>query len=137
MTTDPPTQPALLTLAVLPGRLAVCRLGPDEPVPAWAGDDAGPIVSITRTADELSIVCAEERVPADVRAQRGFRCLTVRGPLDFDALGILAALAAPLAAAGVSILAISTYDTDLLLVRAADLERAVAALTAAGHRVEP
>ncbi len=136
MTTHPPTRPAPLALAVFPGRLAVCRLGPDEPIPAWAVDEGGPVLSITRTAEELSIVCAEERVPADVRAQRGFRCLAVRGPLAFDALGVLAALAAPLAAAGVSILAISTYDTDLLLVRDADLDRAAAALTGAGHRVE-
>jgi hypothetical protein len=122
-----------LALTLLPDRLAVCRLAPREPVPAWTGD--GPFLSVTRTADELSIVCAAERVPDDVRCERDFRCLAVQGPLDFAATGILASLAAPLAAAGISIFALSTYDTDYLLVREGDLDRALVGLTGAGHRV--
>ena len=125
--------PRALTLTLLPGHLAACRLGPDEPVPTWAGD--GPLLSITRTEHELSIVCAAERVPAEVRCERGFRCLEVRGPLAFAETGILASLVTPLAEAGISIFALSTYDSDYLLVPAADLDRALAALAAAGHRV--
>jgi hypothetical protein len=121
-----------LTLKVLPGQLAVCRLGPDAPVPLWA---AGPVTSITRTEEELSVVCAEEAVPPDVRAERGFHCLSVVGPLDFSGVGILASLALPLADAGVSVFVVSTFDTDLLLVRKTLLSTAVAVLRAAGHRI--
>ena len=126
--------PATLTLSLLPGHLAVCRLAPDEPVPSWAG--AGPFQSITRTERELSIVCAADQVPAAVPCQRNFRCLAVQGPLAFEEIGILASLLTPLATANISILALSTHDTDYLLVRATDLDRALAALTAAGHRID-
>ena len=119
-------------LTLLPGRLAICRLPADAPVPGWT-PTAGSLLSITRTADELSVVCDEARVTVEVVAERGWRALRVTGPLDFALTGVLAALAAPLAAAGVSIFALSTYDTDYVLVREADVERAVAALAHAGH----
>jgi hypothetical protein len=122
-----------LTLEVVPGAYAVCRLGPGEPVPPWAGP--GPFFSVTRTEAELSIVCSEEGVPAVVAAERGFCCLRVVGPLGFGVSGILASLAAPLASSGVSIFVVSTYDTDYLLVQHRDLERAQDALVRAGHRV--
>ena len=128
--------PPSLVLDVLPEPFAVVRLAADAAVPEWARG-AGALVSVTRTADELSIVCPETAVPAGLPAQRGFRGLRVRGPLDFSAVGILASLAGPLAAAGVSLFALSTYDTDYLLVRAADLERALAALAGAGHALAP
>lgn len=128
--------PPSLTLDVLPERFAVVRLAADAALPKWA-QGAGALVSVTRTADELSIVCPEAAVPSDLPAQRGFRGLRVRGPLAFSAVGVLASLAGPLAAAGVSLFALSTYDTDYLLVRAADLERAVAALAGAGHALAP
>jgi uncharacterized protein len=121
-----------LTLTLLPGRLAVCRLEEDAPLPVWA---VGSVTSITRTPDELSVVCSEETVPDGIRAERGFRCLAVAGPLDFALTGVLASLAPPLAAAGVSIFVVSTFDTDLLLVRDALLARAVTALGDSGHRV--
>ena len=119
-------------LGLLPGRYAVCRLESGDSPPTWA---RGGFVSLTRTPDELSVVCAEESVPAAARCERGWRCLKVLGPLDFALTGVLAALAAPLAKANVSIFAISTYDTDYLLLPDASLERAVAALTGAGHEV--
>jgi len=121
------------SLVVLPGPLAVCRLGEDEPVPAWAAR-ARPC-SITRTDDELSLVVPEACVPSGVRAVRGWRALRVEGSLDFDEVGVLASLAAPLAEAGVAILAISTHDTDYVLVREAQLSDAIASLRAAGHAV--
>ena len=124
----------MLTLSLLPGHFAVCRLGPEEPLPAWAG--AGPFLSITRTEHELSIVCAADQVPAGIQCERDFRCLAVHGPLDFAATGILASLATPLATAGISIFALSTFDTDYLLIRTTNLDRARAALTAAGHRID-
>ncbi|GAB4432096.1 MAG: ACT domain-containing protein [Chloroflexi bacterium OHK40] len=124
-----------LTLRVLPGSLAVCRLAPGEALPAWA--TSGGFWSITRTLDELSVVCAAEAVPEGVRQVGPWRALQVAGPLDFALTGILSALATPLAAAGLSLFAIATYDTDYLLVRAEALEAAVAALRGAGHHVLP
>jgi hypothetical protein len=123
---------------VLAGGLAVARLEPGAEVPAWASLDAGDpgaFVAVVRTPAELSIVCADARVPGDVRAERGWRALEVAGPLDLALTGVLAALTAPLAEAGVAILAIATYDTDYLLVRSAELADAVQALRGAGHRV--
>ncbi|WP_412070354.1 ACT domain-containing protein [Rubrivirga sp. IMCC43871] len=123
-----------MTLDLLPGRLAVCRLTPDAPLADWMA--TGAVSSITRTPAELSVVCAESAVPPDAVAERGWRVLAVRGPLDFALTGILAGLATPLAEAGVSIFALSTYDTDVLLVRDRQLGEAVAALRAAGHEVD-
>jgi uncharacterized protein len=121
-----------LTLQLLEGTLAVCRLGPRVTVPEWALA-AGPFGSVTRTPEELSIVCPEHRVPPDVQCEKGWRALKVQGPLDFGLTGILDALTDPLARSGVSIFAVSTFDTDYLLVREACLEEALAALRAAGH----
>jgi hypothetical protein len=122
-----------LTLGLLAQRLAVCRLEAGEDLPAWAL--AGDFFSITRTGGELSIVCPEEAVPPGARAQIGFRALGVAGPLDFALTGILTSLLDPLAEAAIPVFAISTYDTDYVLVRERDLDRAVAALGGAGHRV--
>ena len=122
-----------MTLDGLSGSYAICRLSADTPVPAWVSRAA--FSSTTRTRDELSIVCASEDVPLDVQAQRGYRGLVVRGPLDFNVVGILASLAGPLATASVSIFAVSTFDTDYLFVRESDFDRAVAALRNSGHIV--
>ncbi|HYD64885.1 ACT domain-containing protein [Azospirillum sp.] len=122
-----PPEPDPLGLTLLPDALAVARPEAGEGVPAWV-DWTDPLVSVTRTAEELSVVCPEHRVPDDVRAERGWRAFKVDGPLDFALTGILAGLAAPLAEAGISIFALSTFDTDYLLVRSADVERAVTIL---------
>ncbi|HEY8584303.1 MAG TPA: ACT domain-containing protein [Capillimicrobium sp.] len=123
-----------LTLQLLPDRLAVARLDAEHPVPAWAFGGPG-FVSVTRRAGELSVTCAGDRVPEGVRCWRGLRALEVPGPLDFDLTGVLASLAAPLAEARVWIFALATYDTDVVLVKEAQLDDAVAALERAGHRV--
>jgi uncharacterized protein len=123
---------AALSLELLPGSLAVCRLPPEEAAPPWA---AGAVTSLTRTPNELSVVCADEAAPPGIKAERGFRCLAVLGPLDFALTGVVASLAAPLAGAGVSIFVLSTFDTDLLLVRETHLAQAVAVLRSAGHRI--
>jgi hypothetical protein len=122
-----------LTLTLLDGKFAVCRLDADAPLPGWIA--GGPLVSITRTAEELSVVCPEAAVPEGVCCERGWRCLRVAGMLDFSLVGVLAALAAPLAEAGVSVFAVSTFDTDYLLVKGQNLGRAAAALRQAGHSV--
>jgi uncharacterized protein len=115
--------------------LAVCRLRPDAPTPSWVEIARGPLVSITRTRHELSLVVLQELVPPGVDAETGWRALSVRGPLAFSLTGVLASLAAPLADAGVPIFVVSTFETDWLLVDAIRLEHAVASLEAAGHRV--
>lgn len=117
------------------GALAVCRLGPAAEVPGWAAGPARPLHAVTRTSDELSIITADARVPDGVAAERGWRALAVRGPLDFALTGVLAELARPLADAGVPIFVVSTYDTDWVLVPEHRAEDAVAALVAAGHHV--
>ena len=122
------------TLSALGGRYAVCRLDAAAEVPGWA-PGAGGFVSITRTPDELSVVCAASAVPEGVTAVRDWRCLRVDGPLDFALTGVMASIAGPLAAAGVSIFVINTYDTDYVFVREGALGRAVEALEQAGHRV--
>ena len=123
-----------MELAVQDGLLAICRLPAGAPVPPWAGR-AQRFLTVSRTRDELSLTLDAEVVPADVACARGWRALRVEGPLDLDLVGVLAAIAGPLAEAGVSLFAISTYDTDYVLVKTASLARAVAALERAGHRV--
>jgi hypothetical protein len=124
-----------LLLSVLPERLAVCRLGPDEVIPDWVFSTW--FWSITRTDEELSLILPEELVPSSWKAEKGWRCLKVLGPLDFSITGVLASVSTPLAQAGVSIFAISTYDTDYLLVRNGDFDRAKEVLVRHGHLVSP
>lgn len=123
-----------LTLSVIDQPLAVCRLEADAALPQWIAGAS--FVSCTRTADELSVVAADDRVPDGVRCERGWRALKVEGPLDFSLTGVLASLATPLAEAAVSIFALSTFDTDYLLVKSADLDRALSVLANAGHRMQ-
>lgn len=121
-----------MNLSLLPGTFAVCRLAPDAEIPAWAWRDRT-LLSITCTQDELSIICPAASVPAGVQSEQPWSALKVEGPLDFALTGILSALAAPLATAGISIFAISTFDTDYLLVKERQLTRACQVLREAGH----
>ena len=116
---------------VLQDRFAICRLDPGPAVPDWAM--TGTFFSVTRTADELSIICPETSVPEAVKAERGFHCVQLEGPFDFQSIGILESFLAPLAQAGVPVFAVSTYDTDCILIQAKHWERALSALSQAGH----
>lgn len=122
-----------LRLSILPSELAVCREAPDAPFPSWA---EGSLVSITRTAEELSTVCEACCVPAGVQAEGGWRAIKVAGPIPFEVTGVAAAVVGPLADAKISVFPIATFDTDYILVRSRDLDRAVEVLRHAGHRVE-
>jgi uncharacterized protein len=122
----------MLDLTVLRGTYAVCRLPPNSPAPEWL---TGNFRAVSWSGGETSVVCAERCVPGDVIAERGWRALVVRGPLAFGLTGVLASIAQPLAEAAISIFAISTYDTDYVLVKQDSLDAAVRALEAAGHRV--
>ncbi len=131
---DSPEQPEL-GLLQHPEHLAVVRLGPGTDVPAWAS--AGTILSVTATATETSLVCAASDVPRRATQQGPFVAFQVEGTLDFALTGILAGLLAPLAEAAISVFTLSTYDTDWILVPAADAERAAEEWRRRGHRVSP
>ena len=122
-----------LTLQLVAGEFAVCRLAPTEPVPAWAGSTV--FSSITRTADELSIICPASSVPSGVRCEAGWRLLKLAGPFEFGAVGILASVTDPLARAGISLLAVGTFDTDYVLIKAERLDAAIAVLETVNHTV--
>lgn len=122
-----------MNLSVLEEHLAVCRLDPESEIPAWA--TAPSFFSLTRTADELSIVCPEHNVPAGVAHEGGWRALKLEGPFDFGLVGVLASVAGPLAESGIGILAMATYDTDYVLVKESQLDLAMSALRERGHEV--
>lgn len=122
-----------MRFTLLADHLVICRLAPDAPLPAprtsfW---------SVTRTTDELSIVCAEDEAPTGASSDRGWRALKLEGPFDLDTVGVLASLLPAFASERVSVFVIATYDTDYILVRTASVDRAVAALDRAGHTVAP
>jgi uncharacterized protein len=124
-----------LTLEVLAGHYAIHRLPPDSSIPDWALTATG-FSSITRTSDELSIVCENQNLELqDVRQDTGWACLKLIGPFAFDLTGILSSILNPLRDAEIGIFAISTFDTDYLLVKLEHLERAVTTLENAGHTV--
>jgi hypothetical protein len=123
-----------LPLELLPPTLAITRLPPDAEVPSWAGG-TGRFCTISRTAEELSITLEQSMLPESVPAERDFRAVRVRGTLPTDLVGILLSIAGPLAESGIPIFAISTFDTDYVLFKAARLDEAMAALSAAGHTV--
>ncbi len=118
--------------SLLPGQYALARLAPESPAPVWAFASHG-FASVTRTADELSVVCLADLVPAGVKSDGGWCCLKLKGPFAFDQVGILASFAVPLAQSGVGIYAISTFDTDYILVKENQRDLAIKSLLSAGH----
>ena len=111
-------------------RLAICRFSPDDTPPAWVFHSSAEFYAITRTPDELSVVCSEDDLPpsVDTQVERGWRAFEVVGPIPFEQTGVISGIASPLAAAGVPVFVISTFDTDYVLVKHADLGRASAIL---------
>lgn len=122
-----------MQLSHFPGLYCICRLEAGGPLPAWAV--SAEFCSVTRTAEELSVVCVQDAVPPGIQADRGWRLPRVQGRLDFSLVGVLAGLTTTLANANVSVFVVSTHDTDYLLVRDETLDRAVMALSAAGYIV--
>ena len=119
-----------LTLQILPDNFAIWQLPPNAPLPKI--DDSS-FWSVTRTPEELSVVSIAKHAPSDARKESVWRCIGVKGPLEFELTGILASLSAPLAEAGISIFAISSFNTDYLLVKAEQLELSCRALELAGY----
>ncbi len=122
-----------LVLTTIPETLTICRLQPNAAFPGWA--TTASFWSITRTPDELSIVATRECVPGDLRTEGAWRALKIAGPIPLSAVGILASVAEPLARARITLFAISTFDTDYVLVGADRLAEARLALSGAGHTV--
>jgi hypothetical protein len=123
-----------LSLSLMPHMYAVCQFHPDKHIPYWAL--LGDFVSLTRTHEELSIVCQQDNVPDEIKAERGWRCVQVQGAFDFSVAGVNASLAIPLAEADISVLAIATYATDYLLIKEENVERVIQVLEQAGHSIE-
>ena len=123
-----------LSLSLMPHTYAVCQFHPDKHIPYWAL--LGDFVSLTRTHEELSIVCQQDNVPDEIQAERGWRCVQVQGAFDFSVAGVNASLAIPLAEADISVLAIATYATDYILIKEENVERVIQVLEQAGHSIE-
>jgi uncharacterized protein len=121
-----------LKYRVLAESLAVCRLPSDVGIPAAAL--AGGFFCVVRTRHELSVVCTEDRIPDSALAERGWVALMLEGPFPFSMSGVLASFVQPLAEAEIPIFAISTFETDYVLIKRENLEQAVTTLSAAGHR---
>ena len=121
------------TIFVSDLHLAICRLSVDDVIPSWVRKEGFWVIA--HTPDELSIVCDEDWVPENVVVEKGWRMMKIEGPLEFTQVGVLVAIAEPLAHAGISIFAISTYDTDYILVKNEDLPKAVMVVKAADHNV--
>ena len=120
-----------LQLRTVPGRYAVAQLPADAAFPTWA--DGPGLCALVRASDELSVVCLQERVPSDVRAERDWICLRTVGPFDFQAAGIVHALIQPLSTQGIGVFVVCTFDGEHLLIAARDEEKARGLLRAAGH----
>ena len=123
-----------LKFRLLPGPYAIVRLAPDVPVPDWA--TKGDFTSITRTADELSVVCPSANLPADVHSPHSWVCLKLEGPFPFSQTGVLLSFIDPISRNDIPIFAISTYDTDYVLIQE-EFMRALDVLRAAGHELLP
>jgi hypothetical protein len=121
-----------MKLALLSERFAVCRFSPQQPPPSWFRYQ-GTLTSITYTSDECSIICPEDIVPHDVQSERGWKAIKVIGPLDFSLMGVLASLTTPLADAQIPLFALSTFDTDYLLIKETYIEHAQETLIQSGH----
>jgi hypothetical protein len=113
------------------GHFGIVKLGPARPVPAWAMEPS--FCSVTRTETELTIVCPEKAIPADVEYEGSWQCIRVEGAFDFQTVGVIAPLSGVLARNGISIYVISSYVTDYILIRRQYIEKAVRALEREGH----
>ena len=117
-----------IAIMPLPLKLAICRLNNTEDIPSWALACTD-FFSITKTLDELSIICSQDAVPANVKREIGWRAFKVVGPLDFSLTGVLSSLISPLAQNKISIFALSTFDTDYVLIKEENFARALEILS--------
>ncbi len=124
----------ILTLDLLEGNFVICRLPPSSSLPSWAF--TGPFISITKTNDELSIITIDDnRLPKDIQCERNWKCFKLKGSFPFDMTGVLSSILNPLANADVGILAVSTFDTDYVMIKEKNLQIAIDVLKQNGHKV--
>jgi uncharacterized protein len=123
-----------LRFSLLSETFAICRLDPTTSIPEWALRPAT-FTSITRTSDELSIVCPENHIPPDLKSDAGWICMKLEGPFPFSMTGVLASFVNPLSSNRIPIFAVATFDTDYVLIKQECWEAASAALESAGHKL--
>lgn len=123
-----------LILYVLKDRFGICKLGKEEGLPEWV--KKSDFISLTWTPEELSIVCEVNCIPENIKVEKPWKCLKVKGPLDFGLTGILAELSQVLAEAGIEIFAISTYNTDYIFIKEKELEHSIKVLSRAGYNFQ-
>ena len=123
----------MLTMKLLKDRFAVCRLNNNESIPHWAKESN--FFSVTKTLDELSIVCSQDNVPDEVKCEKDWSTLKIEGPLDFSLIGILSSISTILAENKISIFAISTYDTDYILIKDRDINKAIDVLSDKRYKI--
>jgi len=119
-----------MNLSIIPNKFAICRLDPDRKVPDWALNDI--FFNISKTTEEFSVVTLQNSVPLGIKAERDWRIIKVAGPMDLNLTGVLLSIARPLADGQVAIFALSTYDTDYIMVKDTDLEKAKRILIESG-----
>lgn len=123
-----------LSLIQMAGEFAICQLDAGADLPGWAAK--GQFYSITRTPSELSILCLREQVPQGIPCETSWHALQIAGPFEFDAIGVLASITSPLASAGISLLTVSTFDTDYIFIQEEHYPQALQVLRAAGHDIQ-
>lgn len=126
---------AKMRLTVLEGSFSIHRLNPQEPIPP--GLLECPFFTVSRTPEELSIVAPEYADIQSERVESDWRCIKLIGPLHFGLVGVLADMTTALATVGISIFAVSTYDTDYVFIKNADVDEALRTLEDNGYRIEP
>ena len=124
-----------LKLSLLEDFFGICVFENNAPIPDWVV--AASFCSITRTEKELTVVCPQNIIPADIEHERDWRCFRIDGSFDLNQIGVISSLAAPLAQAGISIFVVSSYDTDYILVKEEKVEQAIAVLSGDGHSIAP
>jgi hypothetical protein len=123
-----------MQLTVLKDTYAICKLDHELPIPAWVHASHG-FSSITYTQDELSIICEQQHIPAEIQQEKDWRILKIIGPLDFSLVGVISKITGILANAGISLFTVSTYETDFILVKQGVLDKAIHSLTDAGLEI--
>lgn len=120
-----------LTMKLLKEKYGVCRFDNSVSIPSWAFE--GEFYSISKTEDELSIVCLQENIAEGIKSEKDWRVFKVEGPLDFFLVGILSKISGLMAEEGISIFAISTYDTDYILIKEKDISKAIEKFVKQGY----
>jgi hypothetical protein len=120
-----------ISMRLLSDVYGVCRMDKNDPIPEWIEDSR--FYSVTKTMEELSVVCPQNRIPDHIKCEKGWRILKVEGTLEFSLIGILSFISTVLANNGISIFAISTYDTDYILIKEKDTDKVISVLTSENY----